>query len=151
MKELRLVTILPKRQKVRGEEALLTERYLERANRYTPCASASFDSEESFFQASDRGPGRPAAFLILFDSRGQGLNSEEFARLLGKVRDDGGQRVMLGIGPADGWSEQARRRAGALVSFGRITLPHELAQVVAAEQIYRAMTILAGHPYHCGH
>ncbi len=58
---------------------------------------------------------------------------------------------MLAIGPADGWSTAARARAGLLLSFGAITLPHELARVVLAEQIYRALTILAGHPYHSGH
>lgn len=151
MKELRLCTILPRRQKARGEEARLVERYLERANRLVPCATSVFESEELFLAAADRAPGRPAASVVLFDSRGLTVSSEEFARMLGKLRDDGAQRLMLGIGPADGWTDTARARAGANVSFGRITLPHELAQVVAAEQIYRALTILAGHPYHCGH
>jgi 23S rRNA (pseudouridine1915-N3)-methyltransferase len=58
---------------------------------------------------------------------------------------------VLAIGPADGWSDAARARAGLLLSFGSITLPHQLARVVLAEQIYRALTILAGHPYHSGH
>ena len=58
--------------------------------------------------------------------------------------------LVLGIGPADGWSA-ALKRADLSLAFGRITLPHELAAVVAAEQIYRALTILAGHPYHTGH
>jgi 23S rRNA (pseudouridine1915-N3)-methyltransferase len=58
---------------------------------------------------------------------------------------------MLAIGPADGWSVAARQRADLLVSFGRLTLPHQLARVVLAEQVYRALTILAGHPYHTGH
>jgi len=59
--------------------------------------------------------------------------------------------LVLAIGPADGWSPAARARADLLLSFGRITLPHELAAVVAAEQLYRALTIRAKHPYHCGH
>lgn len=151
MKEIHLGTILPRRAKVRGEEGLLVARYVERVSRYVACASVSFESEEAFFQAAERGPGRAAAVTVLFDGRGQMLSSEEFARMVGRLRDEGAQRLLLGIGPADGWSEGARRKAGASVSFGRITLPHELAQVVAAEQIYRAMTILAGHPYHCGH
>ena len=151
MQEISLSTILPRRQKVRGEEALLVKRYLERADRFVSCRSLVYESEQLFLQAAERAVGRPAAFVIAFDSRGQNLSSEEFARMLGKVRDDGAQRVMLGVGPADGWTEEARARAGAIVSFGRITLPHELAQVVAAEQIYRALTILAGHPYHGGH
>ncbi len=151
MKEIRLSTIYPKRVKARGEEARLVDRYLERASRFVACGQDSFESEEMLFRAAERGAGRPAGFVILFDARGQMLSSEEFARLLGRVRDEGAQRVLLGIGPADGWTEQGRGRAGAVVSFGRITLPHELAQVVAAEQLYRALTILVGHPYHCGH
>jgi len=55
------------------------------------------------------------------------------------------------VGPADGWSAEARNRAQLLLSLGAMTLPHELARVVLAEQVYRACTILAGHPYHSGH
>jgi 23S rRNA (pseudouridine1915-N3)-methyltransferase len=85
------------------------------------------------------------------DSRGQQFTSEEFAARFGQVRDGGSQRVVLAVGPADGWSAAALQRAGLLFSLGRITLPHQLARVVAAEQVYRALTILAGHPYHSGH
>ncbi len=70
---------------------------------------------------------------------------------MGRLRDNGTQTLVLAIGPADGWSDGARARASLLLSFGAITLPHELARAVLAEQIYRALTILAGHPYHCGH
>lgn len=59
--------------------------------------------------------------------------------------------TVLAIGPADGWSPEARVRADLVVSFGPMTLPHSLARVVLAEQVYRALTILAGHPYHSGH
>jgi 23S rRNA (pseudouridine1915-N3)-methyltransferase len=59
--------------------------------------------------------------------------------------------MVFAIGPADGWSVNARDQANLLLSFGRITLPHQLARVVLAEQVYRAFTILAGHPYHSGH
>ena len=88
---------------------------------------------------------------ILLDSRGQQYTSEEFAAHLGRIRDEGTQRLVLAIGPADGWSAAARQRANLLLSFGRMTLPHQLARVVLAEQVYRALTILAGHPYHSGH
>lgn len=99
----------------------------------------------------ERLAGRTAPHLILMDSRGKQFSSEEFATYLGSLRDLGTQAVVFGIGPADGWSEAARRRANLMFSLGRITLPHELARVVVAEQVYRALTILAGHPYHCGH
>jgi 23S rRNA (pseudouridine1915-N3)-methyltransferase len=61
------------------------------------------------------------------------------------------QLLVVGVGPADGWSRAALGRADRTVAFGRITLPHELAAVIAAEQIYRALTIRARHPYHSEH
>ena len=70
---------------------------------------------------------------------------------LGRQRDDGAQQIVFAIGPADGWSEDARKRATLLLSLGSFTLAHALARLVLAEQIYRACTILTGHPYHSGH
>lgn len=89
--------------------------------------------------------------LALFDSAGQMMTSEEFAGWIDRSGVAGTQQLVMAVGPADGWSQQDRSAAQQAVSFGRITLPHELALVVAAEQIYRALTILAGHPYHSGH
>jgi 23S rRNA (pseudouridine1915-N3)-methyltransferase len=63
----------------------------------------------------------------------------------------GTQELVLAIGPADGWSATARSRAQTTLSLGKMTLPHELARVVVAEQLYRAFTILNHHPYHGGH
>ena len=89
--------------------------------------------------------------LILLDSRGKQLSSEGFAERIGRYRDSSTQTLVLAIGPANGWCKSTHARAALLLSLGAITLPHELARAVLAEQIYRAMTILAGHPYHCGH
>ncbi len=89
--------------------------------------------------------------LVMLDGRGKEMSSERFAGWLGRERDGGRQRIVFGVGPADGWSEQARRRADLLLSLGPMTLPHELARVVLLEQVYRAFTILSGHPYHAGH
>jgi 23S rRNA (pseudouridine1915-N3)-methyltransferase len=139
-----------KRSKSAAAESL-TQDYIARATRLNPASSAVFDSEAALLAASERQPGRAAALLILFDSRGDSLTSEDFARYLGRLRDDGAQRILFGIGPADGWSSAALARARRTISLGRMTLPHELARSVAAEQIYRALTILAGHPYHSGH
>ena len=125
--------------------------YLARAARYMPCSEQAFGSEDGLFLSVEKRTGRTRPTLILFDRVGQALSSEEFAGKLRILRDSGAQAVILAIGPADGWSEEARARANLLVSFGRITLPHELARVVLAEQTYRALTILAGHPYHSGH
>jgi 23S rRNA (pseudouridine1915-N3)-methyltransferase len=88
---------------------------------------------------------------VLLDSRGEALSSEGLAKWLGARRDSGQQTIVFAIGPASGWSSGAPRQAQALFSLGPMTLPHELARLVLAEQIYRAFTILAGHPYHTGH
>jgi len=125
--------------------------YVQRSTRFTPTDAIQFESEASLLASAERQPGRPAAHLVLLDPRGKLLTSEEFATYIGKHRDDGAQRMLLAIGPADGWTDEARARAQLLFSLGRVTLPHELSRAVLAEQIYRALTILAGHPYHCGH
>lgn len=131
-------------------EALAAE-YLERAARYVPCTAEAFSSEAALFTALERQAGRTSPHLILLDARGKALTSEEIATHLGRLRDSGTQTVVFAIGPADGWSPEARARASLVLSLGAITLPHELARAVLAEQIYRALTILAGHPYHSGH
>ncbi len=150
--KISLAAIVPRRSRSKTEatERLIAD-YLERAARYMPCESQLFDSEADLLKGIDRQTGRAAAYAVLLDSRGQQLSSEEFASHLGRLRDDGTQRVVLAIGPADGWSPAARERANLIFSLGRITLPHQLARVVLAEQVYRALTILAGHPYHSGH
>lgn len=116
-----------------------------------PCEAHTYGSEAALLALLDRQTGRTSPVLILLDSRGKQLSSEEFAVHLGRLRDSGAQSVVLAIGPHDGWSPAALTRASLTLSFGRITLPHELARAVLAEQIYRALTILAGHPYHSGH
>jgi len=138
------------RSKASAAATLISE-YVERASRYTSVESIHFPEEESMFAWLERGKGRTECFLVLLDSTGRQFTSEEIASFLTKLRDSGQQQILLAIGPASGWSEESRRRAHLMLSFGRITLPHELAAVVLAEQVYRALTISAGHPYHCGH
>jgi 23S rRNA (pseudouridine1915-N3)-methyltransferase len=98
-----------------------------------------------------RQQGRTAAVSVLLDSRGRQMTSEAFAAWLGARRDEGIQHLVFAIGPADGWSDAARERAKLLLSFGPMTMAHALARLVLAEQLYRAFTILSGHPYHAGH
>jgi 23S rRNA (pseudouridine1915-N3)-methyltransferase len=129
----------------------LVDDYVERTVRYVPCDTQLSESEPALLEWLERQSGRAPAYAIFLDSRGKQLGSEEFAALLGRVRDHGAQRVVLAVGPADGWSKAGRERGNFLLSLGKMTLPHQLARVVLAEQVYRAMTILAGHPYHCGH
>jgi 23S rRNA (pseudouridine1915-N3)-methyltransferase len=91
---------------------------------------------------------REAEFLMALDERGKAVTSAGFAQALAKARDGGAKAAGIVIGGPDGLSEAVRNAAHLKVSFGAITLPHGLARVVLAEQLYRAATILAGHPYH---
>ena len=82
------------------------------------------------------------------DERGRDLKSRELADRIGRWRDDGVQDLAFAIGGADGLSQAVRDRADLLLAFGRATWPHMLVRAMLAEQIYRAQTILSGHPYH---
>lgn len=86
--------------------------------------------------------------LIALDERGRSLSSPAFAERIGKFIDGGTPSLVLAIGGPDGFDEAVRAGARDVVSFGAATLPHQLARVVLAEQVYRALTILGGHPYH---
>ena len=85
---------------------------------------------------------------VLLDERGKQLSSEEFAAILGRWRDDGVREARFVLGAADGHSKDERSRADLLLAMGAMTWPHLLARAMLAEQLYRATTILAGHPYH---
>jgi 23S rRNA (pseudouridine1915-N3)-methyltransferase len=88
------------------------------------------------------------AKIIAFDETGKTWNSGDFAGYLGDVRDRGTSSLGLVIGGPDGLDADLRAKASAIVAFGAMTWPHQLVRIMAAEQIYRAITILAGHPYH---
>ena len=88
--------------------------------------------------------------MVLLDERGKNLSSEEFAQILGRWRDEGVRETRFLIGAADGHDEALRSEADLLVAFGRATWPHLLARAMLAEQLYRATSIVAGHPYHRG-
>lgn len=85
---------------------------------------------------------------ILLDERGKAISSEKLASTLQKWRDDGVREARFMIGAADGHSEAERRGADLLLAFGPATWPHLLARAMLMEQLYRATSILAGHPYH---
>jgi 23S rRNA (pseudouridine1915-N3)-methyltransferase len=89
-----------------------------------------------------------ASILIALDEKGEALTSDGFSRLMGKQRDSGTSNLCFIIGGPDGLGEAVRDKAARIISLGAMTLPHGLARVVLVEQIYRAVTILAGHPYH---
>lgn len=88
------------------------------------------------------------ALLVALDERGKMETSDAFATRLGRWRDDGQTNIVFLIGGANGLAPALRDEAAHLLAFGPMTWPHMLVRVMLAEQIYRAVTILAGHPYH---
>jgi len=90
----------------------------------------------------------PGAVLVALDPRGRSLSSEDFARKMGRWRDDGSGTVVFAIGGPDGFDDRLRETAQLMLSFGSLTWPHMLVRVMLAEQLFRASSILAGHPYH---
>lgn len=131
--------------------AQLVTMYLQRCSKFAQSDEQSFRTEEALFDWIDRQQRRAPATTVLLDSRGGQMTSEAFSQWLGKQRDTSTQQIVFAIGPANGWSDSSRKRATLLLSFGQMTLAHALARIVLAEQIYRAFTILTGHPYHSGH
>lgn len=113
-----------------------------------------FKTEQALWEAVERERTRTAPLLVLLDERGRQMGSETLAAWLGRERDEGRQMIIFAVGPADGWSHAqapATSQSGSgtvLLSLSAMTLPHELARVLICEQVYRALTILKGHPYH---
>jgi 23S rRNA (pseudouridine1915-N3)-methyltransferase len=124
--------------------------YLKRLQRYVSIDAHEIANESGILKLADKA-GRTAPVLVLLDSKGKQVTSEELAGFLRDHQDRGTQELIFAIGPADGWSIAARERANVTLSLGKMTLPHELARVVLLEQLYRGFTILAGHPYHSSH
>ena len=142
----------------------LTDEYLKRISRYAQAEGVALRDENALLEMcgimspgksgrtkSGRTTSNGKSTLVLMDSSGKQFSSEEFARFVGDYQDRNPLPLVLAIGPADGFSEAARGAAQHLISLGKMTLAHELARVVLLEQIYRAFTILKGHPYHSGH
>jgi len=129
----------------------LTTGYLDRCSAFSRPAVRVFRSEADLLDWLESHQARTVPVLVAFDRSGRQFTSEAFAEWIGKQRDQGAQHLVFAIGPADGWSATALGRAKLVLSLGAWTLPHLLARLVVAEQLYRAFTILSGHPYHCGH
>jgi 23S rRNA (pseudouridine1915-N3)-methyltransferase len=125
----------------RSPEAYLVERYLKRISWPTKLT-----------ELPDRGgklPDLPANNVsIVLDERGESLSSGELAKRLEDWRDNGKREARFFIGAADGHDDDARSQADLLLSFGAATWPHLLARAMLAEQLFRATSILANHPYH---
>lgn len=130
--------------------ASLTDEYLKRISRYSPVEGISLRDEADLL-AKFEPSAKTKSTLILLDSRGKEFSSEQFAKFLGDYQERNPLPLVLAIGGADGFSAEARSAAQHAISLGKMTLAHELARVVLLEQLYRAFTILQGHPYHSGH
>jgi 23S rRNA (pseudouridine1915-N3)-methyltransferase len=147
-----------------GPERELLARYIDRANAsgkslaLTPldvievpesaaqtAAKRKSDEAKSLLAAVPAG-----AKLIALDERGKSVSSEDFAKKLARLRDDGAACTALVIGGADGIDDTLRKKAELTLAYGSATFPHQIVRILLAEQIYRAVTILSGHPYHRG-
>ena len=125
----------------RGPEAELVDRYLKRVTWPTKVS----ELPDTGGKMPDIGPGTR---LILLDETGENLPSRVLAERLGAWRDDGVREARFMIGAADGFDDTQRAGADLLLSFGRATWPHLVARAMLAEQLWRAASILANHPYH---
>ena len=132
--------------------ASLTDEYLKRVSRYAGVEGIALrDEEDLLAKFGSRAKVGAKSTLVLMDSRGKEFSSEQFAKFLGDYQDRNPLPLVLAIGGADGFSVDAKAAAQNTISLGKMTLAHELARVVLLEQLYRAFTILKGHPYHSGH
>jgi 23S rRNA (pseudouridine1915-N3)-methyltransferase len=132
----------------------LTDEYLKRISRYVQIEGIVLRDEPALLELcgrSNSGKSSTKSMLVLMDSRGKEFSSEGFAKFLGDYQDRNPLPLVLAIGGADGFGAETRAAAQHTISLGKMTLAHELARVVLLEQVYRAFTILKGHPYHSGH
>lgn len=132
--------------------ASLTDEYLKRISRYAPVEGVVVrDEAELLAKFGAAAKGGTKSTLVLMDSGGKEFSSEQFAKFLGDYQDRNPLPLVFAIGGANGFSAEAKSAAQSIISLGKMTLAHELARVVLLEQVYRAFTILKGHPYHSGH
>ena len=129
----------------------LTAEYLKRVSRYVQVEGVELRDEAALLMMCGRAGKGPKSTLAVLDSRGKEFSSEQFAKFLQDYQESNPLPLVFAVGPADGFGQASRAGAQHIVSLGKLTLPHELARVVLLEQVYRAFTILKGHPYHSGH
>jgi 23S rRNA (pseudouridine1915-N3)-methyltransferase len=145
-----------------GPERDLAARYFDRVAKVAPPLGLEFggvtEAAESRARDADQRKREEAAklsetigqgtALILLDERGKSLSSPDFASMIVKHRDSGARVMTFAIGGADGHAEESRQKAQMVISFGAMTFPHQIMRILIAEQLYRAATIISGHPYH---
>lgn len=145
-----------------GPEKELASRYLDRFAKAGPPVGLEFakvtevtESRAANAETRKREEGAlleravpEGGILILLDERGKTFDSEAFAAQIGRWRDGGKRDVLVAIGGADGLDPDIRQRADLVLNLGAMTWPHQIVRILIAEQLYRAVTILSGHPYH---
>lgn len=145
-----------------GPEQELADRYFDRFARSAPSVGLDFGGVREIAEGRAQGMAErradEAARLaekipdftdsILLDERGRELSSADIAAHFARIRDRGQKQIAIVIGGPDGFDPALRARAGLVLSFGKATWPHQMVRVMLAEQLYRATTILSGHPYH---
>lgn len=145
-----------------GPERDLSARYIDRFSKTGASLGLEFsriiESPESRASNADtrkreeaaalEKPLSSGAVLLLLDEQGKTPDSGEFATMLSRWNDAGKRDLVIAIGGADGHDPSLHERADAVICFGKMTWPHQLVRILLAEQLYRAATILAGHPYH---
>jgi 23S rRNA (pseudouridine1915-N3)-methyltransferase len=145
-----------------GPERELADRYFDRFAKVAPPLGLEFggvtEAQESRARGAEQRKREEAtklsetlgagSALILLDERGKSLSSQDFAAMIARHRDGGARALTFAIGGADGHAEESRQKAQMVISFGAMTFPHQIMRILIAEQLYRAATILSGHPYH---
>lgn len=156
------VTIIAVGRLKAGPEKELAARYLDRFAKTGPASGLEFvrtielaESRASNPETRKREEAAQIekslpdnAIVVALDERGKALDSPGFASLLGDARDMGQRDLVFVIGGADGIDPEFREKAQQAINLGRMTWPHQLVRILIAEQLYRAVTILSGHPYH---
>ena len=145
-----------------GPEKELADRYFDRFAKSGPAIGLEFSGISELPESRAQGAAErrreesqklqaqlaPGAVLLLLDERGKNMSSEAFAEKIAGFRDGGQRNLAIAIGGADGHDPSLQQAATLVLSFGALTWPHQLVRIMLAEQLYRAATILSGHPYH---
>ena len=145
-----------------GPERELADRYLDRLKKTGTPLGLEFSSVTEISESRAQQPELrkqeeltkvlealdQGGVLILLDERGKTMPSEAFAQVIARFRDNGKRQLLLAIGGPDGHDASLRDRADLVLALGAMTWPHQIVRILVAEQLYRATTILSGHPYH---
>jgi 23S rRNA (pseudouridine1915-N3)-methyltransferase len=129
----------------------LTDDYLKRLSHYAEVEARPVKDESAILRLCAKEARPTKHTLVLLDGRGKQLSSQELAKFLQEHQERNPLPLLFAVGPADGFTVEARQAASLVLSLSKMTLAHELARIVLLEQLYRAFTILKGHPYHLGH